>query len=81
MICIGPHIAAGQPSADEAKAWGLQASRQQRGCGGGGFSVRTMKEILGTLNANNIWAQARALAEQYRLDYVAQMMSSIGCTS
>jgi hypothetical protein len=40
-----------------------------------------MKGILGTLNANNISAQARALAEQYWQDYEAQMMSNIGCTS
>ena len=82
MIYVGPHIATGQLNPDAAKAWGLvQASRQQRGYGGGGFSVRTMKGILGTLKANNISAQARAQAEQYRQDYGAQMMSTIGCTS
>jgi hypothetical protein len=82
MLTIGPQLPAGQLSPDEVKAWGLvQASLLQRGCGGNGFSVREMKSILSTLNANNILAQARVLAEQYWQEYGAQMMSNIGCSS
>jgi hypothetical protein len=81
MLAIGPHLPAGQLSPDEVMAWGLvQASLQQEGCGGGGFSVGTMKRITSTLNANNISAQARVLAEQYWQEYGAQMMSGIGCS-
>jgi len=82
MLFIGPHLPAGQLSPDEVTAWGLvQASLQQQGCGGSGFSARTMKSITSTLNANNISAQARVLAEQYWLEYGAQMMANIGCAS
>jgi hypothetical protein len=80
MVSIGPHIAAGQLSPEEASAWALvRASLQQAGCGGIGFSVRDMKVISSTLNANNISPQARALAEQYWREYGPQMMSNIGC--
>jgi TPR repeat protein len=80
MLAIGPHLPAGQISPDEVAAWGLvQASLQQQGCGGSGFSVRTLKSITSTLNANNISAQAHALAEQYWQEYGAQMMANIGC--
>jgi hypothetical protein len=65
---------------DEVAACGLiQASLQQAGCGGNGFSVREMKSISSTLNANNISAQARSLAEQYWQEYGVQMMNNIGC--
>jgi TPR repeat protein len=81
MLAIGPHLPAGQLGPDEVTAWGLvQASLQQQGCGGSGFSVRTMKSITNTLNANNISAQARVLAEQYWQEYGVQMMNNIGCT-
>jgi hypothetical protein len=39
-----------------------------------------MKSISSTLNANNISAKARELAEQYWQEYGAQMMTNIGCT-
>jgi hypothetical protein len=39
-----------------------------------------MKSISSTLNANNISAKARKLAEQYWQEYGAQMMTNIGCT-
>jgi TPR repeat protein len=82
MLAIGPHLPAGQINPDEIVAWGLvHASLLQQGCGGNGFSVREMKGILSTLNANNISTQARSLAEQYWQDYGAQMMSNIGCSS
>jgi TPR repeat protein len=81
MVYIGPHLPAGQLDPNEVAAWGLiQASLQQAGCGGNGFSVREMKSISSTLNANNISAQARTLAEQYWQDHGAQMMANIGCT-
>jgi hypothetical protein len=81
MLSIGPHLPAGQLNPDEVMAWGLvQASLQQQGCGGSGFSVRTVKSITSTLNANNISAQARVLAEQYWQEYGVQIMSSIGCS-
>jgi TPR repeat protein len=80
MLTIGPRLPAGQLDPNEVAAWGLiQASLQQAGCGGNGFSVREMKSISNTLNANNISAQAHTLAEQYWQDYGAQMMSNIGC--
>ncbi|HSZ09223.1 MAG TPA: hypothetical protein VK794_11865 [Steroidobacteraceae bacterium] len=80
VLAIGPNLPAGQISPDEVTAWGLvQASLQQQGCGGNGFSVRTMKSITGTLNANNISAQARVLAERYWQEYGAQMLANIGC--
>jgi TPR repeat protein len=80
MMYIGPHAPAGQLDPNEVTAWGLvQASLQQRGCGGG-YSVREMKSVSSALNANNISAQARTLAEQYWRDYGRQMMSNIGCT-
>jgi TPR repeat protein len=82
MAYIGPHLPAGQVSPDEVTAWSLvQASLQQRGCGGDGFSVPAIRRIVNTLNANNVSAQARILAEQYWQTYGAQMMTSIGCTS
>jgi hypothetical protein len=82
MVYIGPHVPAGQLDPNEVTAWGLvQASLEQRGCGGNGFSVRAIKSILGTLTANNIPARARILAEQYWRDYGAQMMSNLGCAS
>ena len=82
MMKIGPDTPAGLLDPDEVTAWGLvQASLQQRGCGGNGFSVREMKSIASTLNANNISAQARVLAVQYWQEYGVQMMSNIGCSS
>ncbi len=82
MMKIGPDTPAGLLDPDEVTAWGLvQASLQQRGCGGNGFSVREMKGIASTLNANNISAQARVLAVQYWREYGVQMMSNIGCSS
>lgn len=81
MLTIGPQLPAGQISPDEVTAWGLvQASLQQRGCGGNGFSVREMNGIVSTLNAKNISANARTLAEQYWQEYGAQMMRNIGYT-
>jgi hypothetical protein len=80
ILSIGPHLPAGQLDPNEVAAWSLvQASLQQRGCGGNGFSVREMKSISSTLNANNVSAEARALAEQYWQEYGSQMMSNIGC--
>jgi TPR repeat protein len=80
IVYIGPHVPAGQMDPNEVTAWGLVlASLEQRGCGGDGFSVREMKSIASTLNANNISAQARVLAEQYWQNYGAQMMTNIGC--
>jgi len=82
ILSIGPHLPAGQLDPNEVAAWSLvQASLQQRGCGGNGFSVREMKSISSTLNANNVSAEAHALAEQYWQKYGAQMMSNIGCVS
>jgi TPR repeat protein len=82
IVSIAPHIPAGQLNPDEAAAWGLvQASLQQRGCGGSGFSVRKMTGIVNTLNAKNISAGARALAEQYWQDHSAQIMANLRCTS
>jgi hypothetical protein len=82
MMKIGPDTPAGLLDPDEVTAWGLvQASLRQRGCGGNGFSVREMKSIASTLNANNISAQARVLAVQYWQEYGVQMMSNIGCSS
>jgi hypothetical protein len=82
ILSIGPHLPAGQLDPNEVAAWSLvQASLQQRGCGGNGFSVREMKNISSTLNANNVSAEARALAEQYWQEYGTQMMSNIGCAS
>jgi hypothetical protein len=82
VLAIGPRLPAGQIDPNEVAAWSLvQASLQQDGCGTGGFSVRDMKRISSTLNANNISAQARALAQQYWQDYGAQMMTNLGCTS
>jgi TPR repeat protein len=81
ILSIGPHLPAGQLDPNEVTAWSLvQASLQQRGCGGNGFSVREMKSISSTLSANNISAKARELAEQYWQEYGAQMMANIGCT-
>jgi TPR repeat protein len=81
MAYIGPHVPAGQLDPNEVTAWGLvQASLEQKGCGGSGFEIRTVKSMVNTLNANNVSAEARALAEQYWQEYGAQMMSSIGCT-
>jgi TPR repeat protein len=82
MAYIGPHLPAGQLDPNEVTAWGLvQASLEQRGCGGSGFSVREMQSISSTLSAKNISAEARTLAEQYWRDYGSQMMSYIGCSS
>jgi hypothetical protein len=82
MLAMGPHLSAGQVDPNEVMAWGLvHASLVQQGCGGNGFSVREMKSTLGTLNANNITAQARELAEQYWQEFGAQMMANIGCGS
>jgi len=82
ILYIGPHLPAGQLDPNEVAAWSLvQASLRQRGCGGNGFSVTEMKSISSTLNANNVSAEARALAEQYWQEYGAQMMSNIGCVS
>jgi TPR repeat protein len=82
ILSIGPHLPAGQLDPNEVAAWSLvQASLQQRGCGGNGFSVREMKNISSTLNSNNVSAEARALAEQYWQEYGAQMMNNIGCVS
>lgn len=81
MAYIGPHVPAGQLDPNEVTAWGLiQASMQQKGCGDGGFEIRTVKIMVNTLNANNISAEAHALAEHYWQEYGAQMMSNIGCT-
>lgn len=81
IVYIGPHVPAGQLDPNEVAAWGLvQASLEQRGCGGDVFSIRSLTRIVNTLNAKNISAQARALAEQYWRDYGSQMMSTIGCT-
>jgi hypothetical protein len=82
MLVMGPHLSAGQVDPNEVMAWGLvHASLVQQGCAGNGFSVREMKSTLGTLNANNITAQARELAEQYWSDYGKQMMANLGCGS
>jgi len=81
IVYIGPHVPAGQLDPNQVTAWGLvQASLEQRGCGGDGFSIRSLTRIVNTLNAKNISAQARALAEQYWRTYGVQMMSNIGCT-
>ena len=80
IVYIGPHVPAGQLDPNEVTAWSLvQASLQQRGCGGNGFSVREMKSVSITLNANNISARARALADQYWQEFGPQMMANIGC--
>jgi TPR repeat protein len=80
MVYIGPHVPAGQLDPNEVTAWGLvQASLEQRGCGGDVFSIRSLTRIVNTLNAKNISAQARALAEQYWQEYGAQMMANLGC--
>jgi hypothetical protein len=82
MAYIGPHVPAGQLNPNEVTAWGLiQASLEQKGCGGGGFEIRTVKNMVNTLHANTISADARALAEQYWQEYGAQMMSILGCDS
>lgn len=82
VLTIGPHLPTGQMDPDEVEAWRLlDASVDQQGCGGNIFTVRAMQNITGTLNANNITPQARALAEQYWSDYGSQIMSSLGCTS
>jgi TPR repeat protein len=81
MTSIGPHLPASQLDPNEVAAWGvIQASLQQSGCGGNGFSVREMKSISNTLSANNLSVQARALAEQYWLEYGVQIMANLGCT-
>jgi hypothetical protein len=82
IVYIGPHVPAGQLDPNEVTAWGLvQASLGQRGCGGDVLSIRSLTRIVNTLNAKNISAEARMLAEQYWRDYGSQMMSNIGCTS
>lgn len=82
MLAIGPHLSAGQVDPNEVMAWGLvQASLLQQGCGNNGFGVREMKSTLSALNANNITAQARALAEQYWTDHGAQIIANLGCGS
>lgn len=81
MLAVGPDLPAGQISPDEVTAWGLvQASLHQRGCGTG-FGLREVKGITSVLNANNISAEAHALAEQYWQTYGAQIMSNLGCTT
>jgi hypothetical protein len=82
VLTIGPHLPAGQMDPDEVEAWRLiDASVQQKGCAGPFFFVRSMQNITGTLNANTITPQARALAEVYWGDYGSQIMASLGCTS
>lgn len=80
IVYFGPHVPAGQLDPNEVAAWGLvQASLEQRGCGGDVFSIGSLTRIANTLNAKNISARARALAEQYWQEFGAQMMSNIGC--
>ena len=82
ILAIGPHLPAGQMDPDEVEAWRLlQASLLQKGCGGNIFSVRTVQSITGTLNANNITPNSRALAERYWSDYGSQIMANLGCGS
>jgi TPR repeat protein len=82
ILRIGPHLPAGQMDPDEIAAWSLiDASLTQQGCAGPIFSVPTMRDITGRLNANNTTAQSRALAERFWSDYGSQIMASLGCGS
>jgi hypothetical protein len=82
MIAIGPHLSASQIDPDEVAAWKLvNASLQQQGCGGNGFSVQWMKSTTTTLASIGISPRARTLADQYWRDYGPQMMGNLGCTS
>jgi hypothetical protein len=82
MIAIGPHLSASQIAPDEVTAWKLvNASLQQRGCVGNGFSVQWMKDTTAALASPGISANARTLVDQYWRDYGSQMMANLGCTS
>jgi hypothetical protein len=81
ILKIGPHLPAGQMDPNEVTAWGLiDASVQQQGCGGNVFTVRTMQNIMSTLNATNITAAARKQAEQFWSEYGSQIKANLGCS-
>jgi hypothetical protein len=80
ILRIGPHLPAGQMDPNEVAAWGLiDASVEQQGCGGGIFTVRAMQNIMGTLNAPNVTAESRALAEHFWSVYGSQIKANLGC--
>jgi hypothetical protein len=82
MIGIGPHLSASQIDPDEVAAWKLvNASLQQQGCAGNGFSVRWMNSTTNTLASSSISARARTIADQYWRDHGPQMKGNLGCTS
>jgi TPR repeat protein len=82
MIAIGPHLSVSQIDPDEVTAWKLvNASLQQQGCAGNGFTVSWMKSTTSILASTSVSPRARILADQYWRDYGSRMMVNLGCTS
>jgi hypothetical protein len=80
ILKIGPHLPAGQIDPNEVTAWSLiDASVQQKGCGGSVLLVRAMQNIMSTLKSPSITAGARRQAEELWSEFGAQIKANLGC--